>query len=464
MEGAYRSVEQLTRGQWYLGGVARSLHRYASDAFVITTVLHLLKEFLKGRYSGFRWFSWITGVPLLWLLFAAGIGGYWLVWDRLAQFSLIATTEWLDWLPLFAESLTRNVLSGQQVSDRFFSLLIFLHIGIPLILLLGMWVHIQRVSRPDTNPPRSLVTGSLAALLLLALVKPAVSHAPADLAMAAGSVQLDWFYLLIHPLMYEWSPGALWALAGLLTLLLMLLPWLARAQRQPVAQVSLANCNGCGRCFADCPYAAVVLQPRSDGKSHLRQAVVDADLCAGCGICAGACPSSTPFRSVAELTTGIDMPQLPIGGIRSDVERALRRLSGPGKVVVFGCDCAADASRLAGPDTAVLSLLCTGMLPPSFIEYALRAGADGVLVTGCRTGDCNYRLGNTWTEQRIRGEREPHLRSVVPAERVRIAWAGRSDQEVLRRELEEFRATLAPLPRLAPLGKRLSKLRESIHV
>jgi coenzyme F420-reducing hydrogenase delta subunit len=157
------------------------------------------------------------------------------------------------------------------------------------------------------------------------------------------------------------------------------------------------------------------------------------------------------------------MPQLSVGGIRSNLERALRRLSGPGKVVVFGCDCAADASQLAGPDTAVLSLLCTGMLPPSFIEYALRAGADGVLVTGCRTGDCNYRLGNTWTEQRIRGEREPHLRSIVPAERVRIVWAGRSDQEALRRELEEFRATLAPLPRLAPLGKRLSKLRESTH-
>jgi coenzyme F420-reducing hydrogenase delta subunit/quinol-cytochrome oxidoreductase complex cytochrome b subunit len=462
-DGAYRSVEQLTQGQWYLGGVARSLHRYASDAFVITTVLHVLKEFLNGRYSGFRWFSWITGVPLPWLLFAAGIGGYWLVWDRLAQFSLIATTEWLDWLPFFAEPLTRNFLSDEQVTNRFFSLLIFLHIGIPLVLLLGMWVHIQRVSGPDTNPPRTLALGSFAALLLLALVKPAVSHAPADLGAAPGSLQLDWFYLFVHPLMYQWSPGAVWALAGLVTLLLMLLPWLTHEKRQPVAQVSLANCNGCGRCFADCPYVAVVLQPRSDGKPHLRQAVVDADLCAGCGICAGACPSSTPFRSVAELTSGIDMPQLPIGKVRADLERAVNGLTGAGKVVVFGCDCAADVGELAGPNTAVLSLLCTGMLPPSFIEYALRAGADGVLVTGCRIGDCTYRLGNTLTEQRIRGEREPHLRSVVPAERVRITWAARSDAAALRSALEAFRATLAAQPRLAPLRRALRKIRESTH-
>lgn len=31
-----------------------------------------------------------------------------------------------------------------------------------------------------------------------------------------------------------------------------------------------------------------------------------------------------------------------------------------------------------------MSLICAGMLPPSFVEYALRGGADGVMVVGCR--------------------------------------------------------------------------------
>ncbi len=444
--GAYRSVEAITHQQWYFGGIMRSLHRYASDAFVVTMLLHLLKEFLGGRYRGFRWFSWITGVPLLWLAYASGIGGYWLVWDRLAQFSLVASMEWLDAIPLFGDPLVRNFLVPERVDDRLFSLLIFLHIGIPLALLLGMWVHIQRVSRADVMPPRALGWGTLLALVAASLARPALSHAPADLATVPQTLQLDWFYLFVHALMYATSPASLWAAAGVFTAALLVLPLLRRAAPQPVAQVSPPNCNGCGRCFADCPYSAVIMQPHPDKPGH-QLALVLPDLCASCGICAGACPSSTPFRSTEDLVTGIDMPQMPIGAVRAELEQALARLSGEIKVVVFGCDHGAAVGAVASPDTAAISLLCAGMLPPSFVEYAIRNGADGVLVTGCRQGDCVYRLGERWVEQRLAGEREPHLRANVPRERVRVAWYGRGDAGGLARELAEHRAGLRLLDR-----------------
>jgi quinol-cytochrome oxidoreductase complex cytochrome b subunit/coenzyme F420-reducing hydrogenase delta subunit/Fe-S-cluster-containing dehydrogenase component len=462
--GAYASVERISADAWPFSRLARSLHRYASDAFVVAVLLHLGREWLGGHARGFRWFSWLTGVPLLWLLYASGVGGYWLVWDAQAQFSLIATTEWLDALPLFGEPLVRNFIAGSSVSDRFFSLLIFLHIGIPLLLLLGMWVHIQRISRPRTNPPRALALGLSASLAVLALVKPAVSGAPADLSLVPAALDLDWFYLAPNALLYATSGGVLWALCGGATLLLALLPWLPRAPRAPAARVDLANCNGCGRCFADCPYAAVTLEARTDGKSMPLQAVVDPDLCAACGICAGACPSSTPFRSAGELVSGIDMPQRPMRSLRAELERATHALRGNVKLVVFGCDCAAEAAALAAPDTAVVSLLCTAMLPPSFVEYALRTGADGVLITGCRDGDCQYRLGNRWTEERLAGRREPHLRALVPRVRVHVAWAGPTDAESLGAELERFRRTLESLPALARTRSRAPKRTEVLHV
>jgi coenzyme F420-reducing hydrogenase delta subunit/ferredoxin len=443
IEDIHTSIEYYTREQWWLGGILRSLHRYAADGLVLVMLLHILREFLYGRFHGFRWYSWITGVPTIWLVYASGIGGYWLVWDQLGLFSAIASAEWFDWLPIFSDPATRNFLPG-ALTDRFFSLLVFLHIGIPLILLLALWVHIQRVSQSDVFPSRTLALGTLAMLLVLALVKPTVSHGKADLSMVSTILHIDWYYLFIHPLMYATSPAGLWAIAGILTLLLLALPLLPHPKQTPIAVVNPPNCNGCRRCFVDCPYSAVAMLPHPDKPGHELAHVIP-ELCASCGICAGACPSSTPFRSIEQLVTGIDMPQQPVGALREEMERKIAALSGPVKIAVFGCECAADARRLESADTAVLNLMCSGLLPPSFVEYALRSGADGVLVTGCREGSCAYRFGAQWTEQRLTGRREPHLRPTVPVERLRLAWADRHEMSGLKETLEDFRNDLKNL-------------------
>ena len=154
--GAYRSMQALTQDQAWAGGLLRSVHRYASDAMVVTMLIHLLRHWAFDRIRGFRWFSWFTGVVLLWLVFAAGVNGYMLPWDRLAQFVTQASFEWLDWLPGFGGTLVRNFMLDQNVSDRLFSLLVFIHIGVPLLTLLLMWVHVQRVPKAVTQPPRPI--------------------------------------------------------------------------------------------------------------------------------------------------------------------------------------------------------------------------------------------------------------------------------------------------------------------
>jgi ferredoxin len=395
--GAYDSIHEL---EWWFGGVLRSMHRYAADAFVAVVALHLVRELLAGRFRGFRAFSWISGVPLVWLLYASGIVGTWLVWDARAQFSAQASAEWMLALGIGAAPMARNFLAAEQISDRLFSLFVFLHIGLPLALLAGMWVHVQRLGRPATAAPRVLALGMLGMLAALALLRPVASEARWDPAVLAPALQIDWFLLFVHPLMYATSPATLWLLAGGATAALVALPYIARRPAAPAARVDPANCNGCGRCVVDCPYEAVTLK---QGKAS-----VFAERCAACGICAGACPSSTPFRSVAELASGIDLPDVTVHDLRRRLQQAL-----PADEILFSCE----RARAGG-----IALRCLAMLPPSFVEYALRHGARSVRAVGCAGGECAWRIGLQLSAERFSGAREPHLRANVRATRLDDAY------------------------------------------
>ena len=227
VEGAYLSVEALTREQWFAGGILRSLHRYASDAMVVTMLIHLARYWAYDRLRGFRWFSWVTGVVLLWLVFAAGVNGYMLPWDKLAQFVTQASFEWLDWLPGFGGTLIRNFIYDHSVGNRLFSLMVFIHIGVPLLVLLLMWVHVQRVPKANTQPPRVIGVSVTVMLVLLSLLQPVVSQGgAAELAQAPVLLDFDWFLLALYPLVYVWPVGKVWALVMGASAVLLLAPWL----------------------------------------------------------------------------------------------------------------------------------------------------------------------------------------------------------------------------------------------
>lgn len=229
--GAYASVDALSKTQPWAGGLMRSVHRYASDGMALAMVLHLARHFTFGHYRGFRWFSWVSGVALLWMVYISGINGYMLPWDRLAQFVVEASAEWLDALPMLNGTMARNFLYEESVNDRLFSLLSFLHIGLPLGVLALLWVHTQRVAKAHTIPPRPIVAGVSAMLLVLSVLHPATSHAPAELGSVPATLALDWFYLPVLPLVYEWGIRPTWALVAGLTGALLVAPWIGRRSR-----------------------------------------------------------------------------------------------------------------------------------------------------------------------------------------------------------------------------------------
>jgi ferredoxin/coenzyme F420-reducing hydrogenase delta subunit len=428
--GAYASLDELARSQPWAGGLVRSLHRYSADAFALFTLLHVGREWLLGRYAGFRWYSWVSGVPMLWLALLSGLIGYWMVADSRAQFVATGIAEWAAAVPGFGDALMRIVIGVEAMSDRLITLLLFIHVASALLVLAGLWAHIRRIARPMTQPALHPTLAIAATLLALAAAWPALSTEPAEVARLPLAVPIDWFFLGWFPLMHATTAGTVWLLAGLGTVLLLALPWTVRRPRPEAAVVDLAHCNGCRRCFEDCPFSAIALVPRTDHRPYAVQPVVDTDLCAGCGICVGACPSSIPFRPRERLATGIDLPDRPLTALRDALRRGLA--AQPGAAVLFGCDEGADVRRVEAPGVIALSAPCCAMLPPAFADYALRQGAARVVVASCGTHACGYWLGGRWMAQRLAGEREPMLRERARGPRVRLVAALRGDEARLR--------------------------------
>ncbi len=179
----------------------------------------------------------------MWLVYMAGVNGYMLPWDRLAQFVTQASFEWIDWLPGFGGTLIRNFISPEHVSDRLFSLLVFIHIGVPLLTLLLMWVHVQRVPKATTQPPRpiALALGVDAAGAGAGRAggqpgrRPTCAASPAELA-------LDWFLLGALPAGLRLAAGRAcgrWCSAPTLLLLAAALAAAAAQQPGPALQLTL---------------------------------------------------------------------------------------------------------------------------------------------------------------------------------------------------------------------------------
>ena len=49
----------------------------------------------------------------------------------------------------------------------------------------------------------------------------------------------------------------------------------------------------------------------------------------------------------------------------------------------------------------VIRLACSSRISPLFIIKPFERGADGVIVSGCHTGDCHYSTGNYYARRRF---------------------------------------------------------------
>ncbi len=100
-------------------------------------------------------------------------------------------------------------------------------------------------------------------------------------------------------------------------------------------------------------------------------------------------------------------------------------------------------NRLADKDNvAIVELTCSGMIQPIMIEEAFKQGAEGVFVMGCQIGDCHFREGNKWCQERLLGQRPPNIKKAVDKNKVRGYWLAKCDYKKFLNKLNDFEKDL----------------------
>jgi coenzyme F420-reducing hydrogenase delta subunit/formate hydrogenlyase subunit 6/NADH:ubiquinone oxidoreductase subunit I len=207
---------------------------------------------------------------------------------------------------------------------------------------------------------------------------------------------------------------------------------IAEGYSTPLETVSVDEeiCSGCGICGMACPYGAPSLIEKSQNGSSLRRSSVDADKCMGCGTCVAACPMGAISRPGVSNQDIRD--QLPL----SDGKKVRPRM------VVFICDWClrADADieilETYKKDIRVIHIPCSGRIDPEMALMALHSGIEGVLVCGCKPGECHFKTGTIVSSVKV------HLLDRIFDQigekngRIQFARIGTADRGMIRQTID----------------------------
>jgi heterodisulfide reductase subunit A len=202
-------------------------------------------------------------------------------------------------------------------------------------------------------------------------------------------------------------------------------------------------CDGCGICEKVCDFGRIKVK---DKKSS-----VDEVACRGCGACTAACPNSA-----------IQVRNYTDEQIMAQIREATKEKSEFPLIIGFLCHwCSYAAADLAGSlriqyptNMRNIRILCAGRVNPSFVLEALRQGADGVLVAGCRLGECHYTIGNICAVQRLNVLEKVLVDLGFDERRFRVAWIAASEGEKFAGLVKDF---VKQLKEIGPIGSELKQ-------
>ncbi len=154
--GAFDSIQSIMRDvSW--GWLLRYLHATGASAFFIVLYVHIFRGILYGSYQKPRELVWILGVVLWFLSMAQAFFGYLLPFGQLSYWGAQVFTSFIGAVPVVGDLLLGLVRGSHTVGtvllQRFFAWHV---IGIPLLLLLIIFLHVVALHHVGSNNPQGI--------------------------------------------------------------------------------------------------------------------------------------------------------------------------------------------------------------------------------------------------------------------------------------------------------------------
>lgn len=199
------------------------------------------------------------------------------------------------------------------------------------------------------------------------------------------------------------------------------------------------KCDQCKRCMEDCPFASFVFDEKEFPSPDLAR-------CRQCGNCMGVCPLAA--ISIQNNTIKQTAAQIEV------LENSFMDHSEP-LILAFLCENDAyKAARSAverglpvAPNVVFIRVSCAGAVNNALVADALSIGVDGVLIAGCKEGQCHYVWGNRLVQKRSDDLSDKLQNMRIERERVRFETLEIRDWE---RYVELLNGYIADLKDMGP--------------
>nr|ASY97962.1 cytochrome b [Gongylus gongylodes] len=220
---AFSSIAHICRDVNY-GWTLRTLHANGASMFFICIYMHIGRGMYYGSYKFY--YTWMTGVIILFLVMATAFMGYVLPWGQMSFWGATVITNLLSAIPYLGIDLVQWVWGGFAVDNATLNRFFTFHFVLPFIIIATVMIHLLFLHQTGSNNPLGVNSNIdkipfhpyfmfkdilgfiilLTLLLILSLKEPYMlgdpdNFIPANPLITPVHIQPEWYFLFAYAIL-----------------------------------------------------------------------------------------------------------------------------------------------------------------------------------------------------------------------------------------------------------------------